>query len=326
MLRGPLFGLSDPRAVRVQAVRRLVLIFTQAGDVGCSGAPASEESGAPQWPAAEPAPADRVRRRRSTRCASTTAGRACSRPAPRSTGSSSTPATSRSPRPRPAASKRATSCTPSTASARSLEDGGSLADAADALEADSEASNEVESLPLEPGRTDVVRLMNLHKAKGLEADVVFLADPCGGFKPRVDVHIERDGDQALGLVPGRRRGRKARSPSTCSASTPTGPQHEEAEQPFLDAEQNRLLYVAATRAREMLVVSRWTGKQGAAPRGVRSTASSRAAKELPVPATVRSAARAPASDCSANGAGGGATPRASPRTTVSSSRPGRSHP
>ena len=32
-------------------------------------------------------------------------------------------------------------------------------------------------MPLEPGRTDVVRLMNLHKAKGLEAPVVFLADP-----------------------------------------------------------------------------------------------------------------------------------------------------
>ena len=58
-----------------------------------------------------------------------------------------------------------------------LEDGGNLADAADALAADSEASNEVESLPLEPGRSDVVRLMNLHKAKGLEANVVFLADP-----------------------------------------------------------------------------------------------------------------------------------------------------
>ena len=79
-----------------------------------------------------------------------------------------------------------------------LEDGGNLADAADALAADSEASNEVESLPLEPGRTDVVRLMNLHKAKGLEADVVFLADPCGGMKPRVDVHIKRDGAKALG--------------------------------------------------------------------------------------------------------------------------------
>jgi ATP-dependent exoDNAse (exonuclease V) beta subunit len=33
--------------------------------------------------------------------------------------------------------------------------------------------------------------MNLHKAKGLEANVVFLADPLGGAKRRVDVHIER---------------------------------------------------------------------------------------------------------------------------------------
>ena len=33
--------------------------------------------------------------------------------------------------------------------------------------------------------------MNLHKAKGLEAAVVFLADPNGGFAPRVDDHIER---------------------------------------------------------------------------------------------------------------------------------------
>ena len=39
-----------------------------------------------------------------------------------------------------------------------VETGGSLADAADALEADREATSEVESLPLEPGRTDVVRL------------------------------------------------------------------------------------------------------------------------------------------------------------------------
>ena len=72
------------------------------------------------------------------------------------------------------------------------EDGGSLGDAADALSADSEASNEVESLPLEPGRTDVVRLMNLHKAKGLEADVVFLADPCGGFKPQASTRTSNE--------------------------------------------------------------------------------------------------------------------------------------
>src|SRR5262249_19031222 len=52
------------------------------------------------------------------------------------------------------------------------EEGGTLADAAAAL-IDDLGSTEVESVPLEPGRTDVVRLMNLHKAKGLEAPVVF---------------------------------------------------------------------------------------------------------------------------------------------------------
>jgi len=48
------------------------------------------------------------------------------------------------------------------------EEGGTLADAAETLIRDLE-STEVESVPLEPGRTNVVRLMNLHKAKGLEA-------------------------------------------------------------------------------------------------------------------------------------------------------------
>ena len=84
-----------------------------------------------------------------------------------------------------------------------VEEGGSLSDAGDALDEDAEETSEVESLPLEPGRTDVVRIMNLHKAKGLEADVVFLADPCGGFSPRVDVHITRTGADVAGLVSGR---------------------------------------------------------------------------------------------------------------------------
>ena len=42
--------------------------------------------------------------------------------------------------------------------------------------------NEAEA-PLEPGRPDVLRLMNLHQAKGLEARVVVLADPSGARRP-----------------------------------------------------------------------------------------------------------------------------------------------
>lgn len=165
-----------------------------------------------------------------------------------------------------------------------IEGGGSLADAADALEADSEATNEVESLPLEPGRTDVVRLMNLHKAKGLEADVVFLADPAGGLTPRVDVHIERTEMGALGWL------KIVRTSEGSFAAKVLGEHvdwstHEAAELPYLHAEEDRLLYVAATRAREVLVVSRSTEKLRAPAWGVLNTFLARAL-ELPVPPSV----------------------------------------
>ena len=138
---------------------------------------------------------------------------------------------------------------------RVTEEGGTLADAADVLEADVE-SNEVESLPLEPGRTDVVRLMNLHKAKGLEAPVVFLADPCSGFSPKADVRILRDGESAIGYLKIERK--KAGSFHGKLLGLPTGwDAHEAAELTFVAAEHERLRYVAATRARDLLVVSRW---------------------------------------------------------------------
>jgi ATP-dependent helicase/nuclease subunit A len=140
-----------------------------------------------------------------------------------------------------------------------VEHAGSLIDAADALADDAGDSNEIESLPLEPGRSDVVRIMNLHKAKGLEADVVFLADPCGGFKPRVDVHIERTGDVAHGWFQVVRRSEGSFA-NTLLGEHADWATHAAAEEPYLVAEQNRLLYVAATRARQMLVVSRWTGR------------------------------------------------------------------
>jgi ATP-dependent helicase/nuclease subunit A len=141
-----------------------------------------------------------------------------------------------------------------------MEGGGSLADAADSLEDDREAINEVESLPLEPGRTDVVRLMNLHKAKGLEAAVVFLADPSGGVTPRVDVHIERTGLKPCGWFKVVRKTQDSYVEQPL-AEHADWPAHERAELPYLQAEEDRLMYVAATRAREMLVISRGTGNQ-----------------------------------------------------------------
>lgn len=161
------------------------------------------------------------------------------------------------------------------------ETGGSLADAADALEADAEASNEVESLPLEPGRTDVVRLMNLHKAKGLEAPVVFLADPCGGIRQHVDVHIERRGAQAIGWFKVEKKSEGSFA-AKLLGEHPDWSTHEQAEIPFLENEEKRLLYVAATRAREILVVSRQLPTNGTQAWGSLNTCLQKAT-ELPVP-------------------------------------------
>ena len=74
-----------------------------------------------------------------------------------------------------------------------VESGGGLADAADALIEEEEQSTESEALPLEPGRRNVVRLMNLHKAKGLEAPVVILADPLHTYEFPISLRVERDG-------------------------------------------------------------------------------------------------------------------------------------
>jgi ATP-dependent helicase/nuclease subunit A len=165
-----------------------------------------------------------------------------------------------------------------------VEEGGSLADAADALEADSEATNEVESLPLEPGRSDVVRLMNLHKAKGLEADIVFLSDPAGGVRPRVDVHIERTELKALGWMKIVRKSEGSFT-ETLLGQHADWAAHEAAELPYVQAEEDRLLYVAATRSRQAVVVSRSLEKQRTPAWGVLNE-SLAAALELKIPSSV----------------------------------------
>jgi ATP-dependent helicase/nuclease subunit A len=52
---------------------------------------------------------------------------------------------------------------------------------------------EIEEMSLTPGRKNAVRLMNLHKAKGLEAAFVFLANPVGQKEHAPDKHIIRKG-------------------------------------------------------------------------------------------------------------------------------------
>ncbi|MEE8560861.1 MAG: UvrD-helicase domain-containing protein [bacterium] len=146
---------------------------------------------------------------------------------------------------------------------RMTEEGGSLADAARALEEDRELVD-LESLPLEPGRRDVVRLMNLHKVKGLEAPVVFLVDPLGGVKERADLRIVREGTRAVGYFQVTRPigewGRQV-------VAEPADWDRLEAEElAYRTAEEKRLLYVAATRARDLVVISRWARAGGSGVR------------------------------------------------------------
>lgn len=144
------------------------------------------------------------------------------------------------------------------------ECGSSLANVVTVLEEALESAN-IETVPLEPGQQDVVRIMNLHKAKGLEATVVFLADPMGGVPPRTDLRIVRAGVEALGYFQlTRPLGQWGRAvigePAEWAA-------HEAAELEYVMAEESRLLYVACTRAKELLIIGRWAkdGGRGTRP-------------------------------------------------------------
>ena len=132
-----------------------------------------------------------------------------------------------------------------------LDGATSLPDAIEVLE---QALEQEVDAPLAPGAEDVVRVMNLHKAKGLEAPVVVLAYPAADRDHPPTRRITRDADgNAVGYVlvqdATRRHGGVIARPLDWDA-------HAAAEAEFLAAEDVRLLYVAATRAAEELVVAR----------------------------------------------------------------------
>lgn len=135
---------------------------------------------------------------------------------------------------------------------KSHELDGTINNAADAaMFIDSLASGDAEierSMNLS-GEPDCVHFANLHKVKGLEAPVVILADPYRARAPQKPDHrTEQDGDlrKNYSFV--------LKSSFLPFASTSQYDKKAEDEQHNDDAERIRLLYVAGTRAGNMLIV------------------------------------------------------------------------
>ena len=129
-----------------------------------------------------------------------------------------------------------------------------------------DSAYEVEQMSLESGREDVVRVMNVHQAKGLEAKVVFLADPyqrSGSKQRRPSNHVSRVGRATYLSLPVM----KPRGPWHHDVvAQPAGWKEDQEEaMRFQLAEEARLLYVAATRARDLLVVSVYDEKADTGP-------------------------------------------------------------
>jgi ATP-dependent helicase/nuclease subunit A len=111
-----------------------------------------------------------------------------------------------------------------------------------------------EEAPAPGDSNDRVQLMTVHSAKGLEFPIVMIAD-MGSVKPRVhDAHLF-DPDLGVGV--------RWRNPDT-DIPHQTWSYHRirERRKKKVEAESQRLLYVAMTRARDYLVLSGWYPEGG----------------------------------------------------------------
>ena len=100
--------------------------------------------------------------------------------------------------------------------------------------------------------------MNLHKAKGLEAPVVFLADPTPFFKDSassIDLYVDRSGVRVRGHLQVRDSLEGRWNGSSVIAQPRRWDSYAAKELEFLKQENLRLFYVAATRAGAELIIS-----------------------------------------------------------------------
>jgi ATP-dependent helicase/nuclease subunit A len=122
-------------------------------------------------------------------------------------------------------------------------------------EQDAVGASELEAVAEEEG-TDVIRLLTIHSAKGLEFKVVVVAD-AGRDRARPD------SDEILCLPDGRLGFRVADPETGKRLTTAEYEAVREAEQSAEEAERRRLYYVAMTRAIDRLIVSGAVGERGA---------------------------------------------------------------
>jgi ATP-dependent helicase/nuclease subunit A len=122
-------------------------------------------------------------------------------------------------------------------------------------EQDAVGASELEAVAEEEG-TDVIRLLTIHSAKGLEFKVVVVAD-AGRDRARPDA------DEILCLPDGRLGFRVADPETGKRLTTAEYEAVKAAEQDAEEAERRRLYYVAMTRAIDRLIVSGAIGDRGA---------------------------------------------------------------
>ncbi|MBU1428229.1 PD-(D/E)XK nuclease family protein [bacterium] len=102
---------------------------------------------------------------------------------------------------------------------------------------------------------NTVRIMNLHKAKGLESPVVFLAIPYNSTTHERTYYIKRTGQEPFGHFLVYRSNAYNKGKGKRLAQPKNWEDYCQLEASYNEAEDIRLLYVAATRAKNLLVIS-----------------------------------------------------------------------